>query len=258
MNIWLITQYYVPEIGAPSARLSGLCQQWLAQGHHVDVLTGIPNHPEGVVPEAYRGLLTPYSEVLGGVKVHRHWLYVTPNKGRVKRLFNLLSFAGSVWWRNRTLQSGLVQPDVVVASSPNFFCALAGWRLARAHKAKFIFEVRDLWPMIFLQLGIMRRGFAYSVFEALELFLYKRADAIVTVTRSFARNIAGRGIDPSKIAVIFNGVSDADYAVAREVRTHACWHGVPIRSFCWWVAGRKKPSCKSTRVAYPTCNFYPL
>lgn len=220
MNIWLVTQYYLPEIGAPSTRLSGLAQQWRALGHRVDVLTGIPNHPDGVVPEAYQGMVTPFTEDMNGIPVHRHWLYVTANKGRFKRLANLLSFAASVWWQNRNLKQGIAKPDVVVASSPNFFCALAGWRLARAHGAKFIFEVRDLWPLIFLQLGIMRKGFAYHVLEALEMFLYKRADAIVTVTRSFARNMASRGVDPNKIAVIFNGVSDTDYAAAREVRTN--------------------------------------
>lgn len=189
-------------------------------GHRVDVLTGIPNHPEGVVPEVYRNIPTPYTEEVGGIPVHRHWLYVTANKGRFKRLFNLLSFALSVWWRNGRVQEGCAKPDVVVASSPNFFCALAGWRLARKHNAKFIFEVRDLWPMIFLQLGIMRKGLAYHVLEALEMFLYRRANAIVTVTRSFARNITGRGIDAGKIAVIFNGVSDTDYAAAHAARTH--------------------------------------
>jgi glycosyltransferase involved in cell wall biosynthesis len=51
------------------------------------------------------------------------------------------------------------------------------------------------------------------------MFLYGRADGIITVTRSFARNISTRGIEPQKLSVIFNGVSDADYAAAGAVRT---------------------------------------
>jgi glycosyltransferase involved in cell wall biosynthesis len=213
MNIWLITQYYVPEIGAPSTRLSGLVRCWQAQGLNVTVLTGIPNHPEGVVPAAYQGKPAFFTETLEGTEVRRHWLYATPNKGRVGRVLNLLSFAFTVWWHNRTLRTA-TKPEIVVASSPNFFCAVSGWLLAKRHGAKFVFEVRDLWPAIFVQMNILKPGLALTLLERLEMFLYKKADAIVTVTRSFAHNIMERGIPKEKLGVVFNGVSDADYAAA--------------------------------------------
>jgi glycosyltransferase involved in cell wall biosynthesis len=40
----------------------------------------------------------------------------------------------------------------------------------------------------------------------MELFLYRKATRIVTVTRSFADEIARRGIDRAKLAVVTNGV----------------------------------------------------
>lgn len=64
----------------------------------------------------------------------------------------------------------------------------------------------------------MQPGFVYNVFEKMEMFLYRRADAIVTVTRSFVRQIVERGIAPAKLTTIFNGVSDADYAAAIQPR----------------------------------------
>lgn len=218
MNIWVICQYYPPEIGAPSARISGLAKSWISMGERVTVLTGIPNHPEGVVPPAYQNKPDFYEETLDGVPVRRHWLYVVPNKGKIKRVLNQVSFAWSVLKRNWKHQAE--RPDVIIASSPSFFCVASAWMLARRHGAKFVFEVRDLWPAIFLQMGILRRGFIYSVLEAMEMFLYRRADAIVTVTRSFARQISKRGIREGKIATIFNGVSDHDYEEAATPRTN--------------------------------------
>jgi glycosyltransferase involved in cell wall biosynthesis len=215
MRLWVICQYYPPETGAPSARISGLAQSWQQAGAEVTVLTGIPNHPDGVVPPAYRGRPLFYEENLQGIRVWRHWLVVAANKGKLRRLINQLSFAASVLFKN--LRSA-ERPDVVVASSPAFFCVISGWLLARRHGAKFVFEVRDLWPAIFVQMGILRRGLILKLLEKLEMFLYRRADLIVTVTRSFAGAIARRGIDPGKIAVIFNGVSDADYARAMTPR----------------------------------------
>lgn len=211
LRIWIVCQYFLPETGAPSARIAGLAKSWLQAGAQVSVLTGIPNHPDGVIPPEYKGKPAYMQEEIGGIPVRRHWLYVAPNRGKWPRVFNMLSFAFSVWWANRRASPC---PHVIVASSPNFFCVASAWLLARRHKARFVFEVRDLWPAIFLQMGILRPGFIYNVLERMEMFLYRRADAIVTVTQGFARQIAQRGINPKKITTIFNGVSDADYAAA--------------------------------------------
>jgi len=216
MHVWLITQYYPPEIGAPSTRLSGLVRGWRVLGANVTVLTGIPNHPDGVIPPAYQGKPKYYTETLDEIPVQRHWLYITPNKGRVGRVLNLLSFMLSVGWYNRTLRTAA--PDIIVVSSPNFFAAVAGWLLAKRHGAKFVFEVRDLWPAIFVQMNILKPGLILNLLERLEMFLYRQADAIVSVTRSFTRNITARGIAPEKLHVVFNGVSDADYAAAVHPR----------------------------------------
>ncbi|MFZ2587678.1 MAG: glycosyltransferase family 4 protein [Alphaproteobacteria bacterium] len=217
MRVWAICQYYPPEIGAPSVRLSGFAKVWQALGVDVRVLTGIPNHPDGIVPDAYIHRPAYYEEDIDGVRVWRHWLHVAPNKGKFRRVANQVSFAVSVLFNLFKIKPE-DRPDVVMVSSPSFFCVGSAWLLARRHGAKFVFEVRDLWPDIFLQMGILQKGFIYNALSRLEMFLYRRADAVVTVTRAFARQIAGRGIDAAKLFVVFNGVSDTDIAMAQKAR----------------------------------------
>ena len=55
MKILLLTQYFPPEFGAAAARNSEHARQWAAAGHEVEVCTGMPNYPDGVIREAYRG-----------------------------------------------------------------------------------------------------------------------------------------------------------------------------------------------------------
>ena len=55
MRTLIVTHYFPPETGAPQARLSALAAAWAAGGDDVTVLTGMPNHPTGVVPPEYRG-----------------------------------------------------------------------------------------------------------------------------------------------------------------------------------------------------------
>ncbi|MCP5405601.1 MAG: glycosyltransferase family 4 protein [Pseudomonadaceae bacterium] len=217
MNIWAICQYYPPEVGAPSARLSGMAKTWLEMGANVMVLTGIPNHPDGMVPDAYQHRPAYYEETIDGVRVWRHWLHVAPNKGKFRRVLNQVSFAASVLF-NLFKVAPADKPDIVLASSPSFFCVFSGWLLARRYGAKFIFEVRDLWPAIFVQMGILKEGLLLRFLEKLEMFLYRRADAVVTVTRAFARQIAARGIAADKLFVVFNGVSEDKVHLAADAR----------------------------------------
>jgi glycosyltransferase involved in cell wall biosynthesis len=70
----------------------------------------------------------------------------------------------------------------------------------------FVFELRDLWPASIVEVGALRSGFAIRLLESLELHLYRHAAAIISVTHSFKRELADRGIDSGKIEVVQNGV----------------------------------------------------
>lgn len=207
MNIWVICQYFKPEPGAPSARLSGLAKVWQKKGQNVTILTGLPNHPNGVLHPDYVGKGKYYDDEIEGIKVKRHWLYITRNNGFVKKTLSHLSFAYSIW-RRHYFRKSENKPDVIMISSPSFFVAISAYLIAKRYKIPFVFEVRDLWPGIFVELGVLKKGFILSTLEKIELFLYNKASAVVAVTKGFAQNIVERDISPHKTYVITNGCSD--------------------------------------------------
>ena len=91
MKILYISQYFPPEMGAPSARVYEFARHWVEMGHKVKVLTAFPNHPTGVIPEEYRGEIFR-REFVDGIEVIRTWIYAAANKGFTKRVLNYLSF----------------------------------------------------------------------------------------------------------------------------------------------------------------------
>lgn len=202
MRINLICQYYPPEIGAPQARLSEMASEWAEQGHKVTVLTGFPNHPTGIIPPEYKGKIF-IEENVNGIRIWRHWLYATPNEGFFKKTLAHLSFMVSVV--ALSLFRG-ERPDVLIVSSPNFFSVISTYAMSRIRRVPFIFEVRDLWPGIFIELGVLKNRYLIKVLEIIELFLYQRAAAVVPVTKGFAEDMIRRGISADKIEVITNGV----------------------------------------------------
>lgn len=207
MKIALLTHYFWPELGAPSARLLEMGREWAALGHEVTVVTNFPNHPTGVVPQAYRGRSFEVEETFG-LRILRCRTYATPNRGIAKRTLGHL-----VFMTQAVLQATphLRGTDVIVASSPTLFSVVAAWLIALRLRAPYVFEVRDLWPAIFVELGVLKSRFLINCLERLELFLYRRARAVVTVTRAFAADIARRGIEPGKLHVVPNGVDLAAF-----------------------------------------------
>ncbi len=201
MKIAYICQYFVPEPSAPSARISELAQEWVENGHEVTVMTGMPNHPTGIVLEDYRGKLM-VDERIGNVVVLRSWLYATPNQGILRKTLSHLSFMFS------TVILGfprLASVDVIIVSSPTFFSAFAGLLMSKIRRVPFVFEIRDLWPAVFIDLGILNNVFLIRVLESWEMFLYTQAALVVVVTKSFRDKLIERGLSAEKITVVSNG-----------------------------------------------------
>lgn len=202
MKIVIVTHYFPPEVGAPQARLGDLARFWAAAGHDVHVVTGMPNHPTGVIPAEYRGKIRCDEEV-DGYRVTRCWLYATPNEGFVKKTLGHLSFmlsSAALGFRR------IGRPDVVVVSSPTFFSIGAAWLISLLKRSKLVVEVRDLWPAIFVELGVLTNRPVIRVLEALELAAYRAADAVVVVSEGFRDHITDRGIPSGKVHTIRNGV----------------------------------------------------
>jgi glycosyltransferase involved in cell wall biosynthesis len=203
MRTLIVSHYFPPEIGAPQARLSALAAAWAAAGDDVTVLTGMPNHPTGVLPPQYRRAIRR-RERRDGYAVLRTWLYATPNEGIARKTLSHLSFMVSsvlLGWR----ASG--PADTVVVSSPTFFSIASAWLLARLKRARFVVEVRDLWPAIFVELGVLTSRRVIALLERLELAAYAAADEVVVVSDGFRENLIARGVPAGKVHTIRNGVS---------------------------------------------------
>ena len=201
MHILFLSDNFPPEVNAPASRTFEHCREWVKAGHDVTVITTAPNFPKGVVFPGYRNRLWQREE-MEGIRVVRVWTYITANAGFGKRTLDYLSFMVSGFLAGLLVR----RPDVIVGTSPQFFTNCAAWMLSVFRWRPFVFELRDLWPESIKTVGAMQESAALRALERLELFLYRRAKAVVAVTESFKRNLIGRGIDGDKIQVATNGV----------------------------------------------------
>ena len=239
MNILFLSENFPPETNAAATRVYERACYWIKWGHRVTVVTQAPNFPAG---RLYRGYDNRWRRVedFEGIRVVRVKTFIAPNRGVVCRTLDFLSFLLT------GVPAGLREPrpDVVAATSPQFFAAVAGWLLAALRRRPFVFELGDLWPASIAAVGAMRENALLGLVEKLELFLYRRAEAVAALTQSFKQNLVRRGVPAGKIAVVRNGVDvwrygpgPRDQALAAEwglagkfvvgyVGTHGMAHGL--------------------------------
>lgn len=207
MNILFLSDNFPPEVNAPASRTHEHCRLWAQAGHNVTVITCAPNFPKGELFPGYKNALWQ-TEVMDGVRVVRVWSYITTKTGMGARFADYVSYvfmAGVA-----SLFVGRV--NVVVGTSPQFFTAFGAWIIGMVKRAPWVFELRDIWPESIKAVGEMKNAQrALRWLENIELFLYRRANRIVSVTHSFRRTLGARGIDTSKIDVVTNGVDVARF-----------------------------------------------
>ena len=204
MKILFLTHYFPPEVNAPANRTHEHARRWAADGHDVTIITGVPNHPKG---ELFDGFANRWlqEEQIDGIRVLRTWMYITSNEGFLKRTLNYVLFAITA-----VLASfRATRPDVVVATSPQFFCGLAGMVVSWLKWRPFVLEVRDLWPDSIVQLGQLNSRPLIALLEGIETRLYRSAAGIVVNTRAFVEHIVARRIARERIELVYNGIDPA-------------------------------------------------
>ncbi len=219
MKILFLTENFPPETNAAATRVHERACFWVRWGHQVSVITTAPNFPQGRLHDGYRNRWRQI-ETIDGIRVVRVKSFIAPNRGAALRTLDFLSFMATGW------VAGCCEPrpDVVAATSPQFFAAVAGWLVGASRRVPFVFELGDIWPASIVAVGALQESWALRMMERLELWLYRRAACVVALTPAFKRNLARRGIDPAKIAVVVNGVDLARYAPAeRDAAFAAAW-----------------------------------
>ncbi len=212
---------FPPERDAQASRVYERACYWVKWGHQVTVITGAPNFPEGKVYAGYKNRWHRVEE-MSGIRVVRVKTFIAANSGRRRRILDYVSYAPS------SFIAGLLEdkPDVVAATSPQFFAAVSGCGLAAVLKRPFLMEISDLWPESIVAVGAMKQSTALVWLEKLELYLYARASSIVTLTQSFKDNLVRRGVPEHKIAVVINGVDLPRFQPCERDETLAARWGI--------------------------------
>jgi len=196
MHILIIHQAFASLDEPGGTRHYELARYLVKRGHRVTVIAS---------PVSYiTGNISSESDAeTGGVRVLRARVYAAHHKSFFHRMLAFFSFMFSSLW----IGLGVKGVDVVWGTSPPIFQGVTAWALAKIKDAKFLFEVRDLWPQFAIAVGVLRNYWLIRLSEWLERFLYRSADRIMVNSPGFVAHVETRS--GRTVELIPNGADPA-------------------------------------------------
>ena len=197
MRILLLTQWFDPE---PTFKGLLFAKALQDKGHDVEVLTGFPNYPGGSVYPGY-SIKWIKIEIMKGIKVTRVPLYPSHNKSAIKRIINYLSFSITsilygIFW--------LKKPDVIYVYHPPITVGISGAIIGMFRRVPFVCDIQDLWPDTLSVTGMLTNKKILNIVSIACNWVYKRSAHIVVLSPGFKDRLTVRGVDESKVSVIYN------------------------------------------------------
>lgn len=229
MHILLIHQAFARVDEPGGTRHHEFARHLARAGHQVTVLASPVSYLTGTETQPERQGRVETDDL--GVRIIRCPAYGGWHRSFLHRVLSFISFSVSTLWQGLKLD----RPDVVWGTSPPLFQAGSAWLVARIKRARFLLEIRDLWPRFAVEVGVLRWPLLIRLSEWLEGFLYRSADLLVVNSPGFVSHVTERGGE--RAVVIPNGVDLSMFSRQREgadLRTRA---GIPEGDFVVIYAG---------------------
>ena len=196
MHILLIHQAFAALDEAGGTRHHELARFLVQKGHQVTVIASPVSYLTGTSSHKSK-------QVIEGVTILRSYTYNALHKSFIHRVIAFFSFMLSSFFTGL----GVRNVDVVWGTSPPIFQGVTAWLLARLKGAKFLFEVRDLWPEFAIAVGVLKNPTLIRMSQWLEGFLYRHADRMMVNSPGYVEHVKARGA--RSVELVPNGADPA-------------------------------------------------
>lgn len=208
-EILLITTYFPPEKGAASNRLQSIAEGLGKAGYTVKVVCPIPNYPNGKIFDGYGGKLSLTENASFG-KITRLWIWPSNSTNKLVRLLSMVSFSFSLvlfFLFTKTPKKVFIQYSPV-------FVGFTAVCLGRLFSKKIILNVSDLWPLAGLEMGVLKKGWYYSLLLKMERFCYRNTVLIVGQSEEILSHISA--FENKKSSFLYRNIPNLDLPPINE------------------------------------------
>lgn len=196
MKILVVSQYFWPE----EFRINDICKGLVEEGHEVEVLTGIPNYPEGKYFDGF-SIFKRGPKQYDGVKVRRCFCVPRGKNSKIKLVLNYFSFAISSLFHIPFITKNKYDKILVYQLSP-ITMAIPAIAIKKIKKIPVDMYILDLWPESLLSIVNIKSTKIKKTIYNICKKIYKSADAIYITSKGFKRQLINLDIQEEKITYL--------------------------------------------------------
>ncbi len=198
MKVLYFHQHFVTPEGAGAIRSYAMARKLIEQGHSVTIVCG--SNTAGTT-----GLEGPFTKGrrrggVDGIDVIELDLAYSNNDGFLKRAWTFVSFALRSIWISLTEKY-----DLVFATTTPLTAGLPGIFARWLRGKPFVFEVRDLWPELPREMGVITNPVILWAMGVLEWASYRSAQRLIGLSPGIVEGIKKRGVPAEIITMVPNG-----------------------------------------------------
>lgn len=194
-KITLLIDNFTPDLGAASFRFESIVKELADRGNQINIIASYPNRIDLDNFEDFK-----YKNVQI-IRINKKKL----KENTIQRAFNYFNFF------YEAIKVGIKvskDSDLIIATSPQLLVGVAGAIISKINKKKFILDIRDLWPDIVLDMGVMKRyNPIYIILKILENFMYKQSDYLIYNSPGFKEYLECK-YPKENMSLITNGIDD--------------------------------------------------
>ena len=168
MKILIFYQYFTTPKGSWGTRIYEFSREWVKKGHEVTVVTSIYSKSDLKAKKFIE------NQIFEGIKVIVLNIKIDNKQPIIKRIFSFISYSIISSWYAFTLKA-----DIAIASSGPITVGIPGLISKIFTKKKLVYEVRDLWPEVPIEVGVIKNVFLKKVAYFFEKKLYENASLVV-------------------------------------------------------------------------------
>jgi colanic acid biosynthesis glycosyl transferase WcaI len=218
VEVLILSLVFPPDSVSTGEIMGDLARELRDRGHRVTVLTTVPHYNPDPSAGARQPLRPFWGRLLQRSDYHGITVYHVQMPAKSPSVAGRI--LGWIGFHVVSTVAGVVtvpKPDVILAPSPPLSIGVSAWIIALVRRARFIYNVQEIYPDIAVNLGALKNATAIRALEALERFVYRKAALVTVIAERMRGRLIAKGVPPGKVQVVPNFVDlDRLTPVARD------------------------------------------
>ena len=210
-NVLVLSLVFPPDNVSTAHIMGALSKDLKNFGHNISVISTTPHYNIDTKAESNQRLSKSKMPFIrrsnySGIDV----LHIKMPKKSGNIFMRIISW---MWFHILSIIISLFYPkklDIVIAPSPPLTIGLCAFIISRFHKARYIYNVQEVYPDIAIKLGVLKNKIIIQLFYLIEKFIYSKAAFVTVISEGMKKNLLKKGVSEDKIRLIPNFVDDRE------------------------------------------------